>query len=76
MTFDPVKGLVQLPCIESNGPGAIEAVSVASIALRGNGHHLIPLDDGLETLRHTGQDMSPKYKETALGSLAANVLSY
>lgn len=73
MTCDPVKGLVQVPCIERNGLGAIKAVSAASLALRGDGTHLVPLDAAIETMRQTGADMSEKYKETALGGLAVNV---
>lgn len=73
MTCDPVKGLVQVPCIERNGLGAIKAVSAASLALRGDGAHFVPLDAAIETLRQTGEDMSDKYKETALGGLAVNV---
>ncbi|WP_101065404.1 L-serine ammonia-lyase [Roseovarius salinarum] len=73
MTCDPVKGLVQVPCIERNGLGAIKAVSAASLALRGDGTHLVPLDNCIETMRQTGADMSEKYKETSLGGLAVNV---
>ncbi len=73
MTCDPVKGLVQVPCIERNAMGAIKAVSAASIALRGDGTHLVPLDACIETMRQTGMDMSEKYKETSLGGLAVNV---
>jgi L-serine dehydratase len=73
MTCDPVKGLVQVPCIERNGLGAIKAVSAASLALRGDGQHLVPLDVCIETMRQTGADMSEKYKETSLGGLAVNV---
>lgn len=73
MTCDPVRGLVQVPCIERNALGAIKAVSAASLALRGDGHHLVPLDACIETMRQTGADMSEKYKETALGGLAVNV---
>ncbi len=73
MTCDPVKGLVQVPCIERNGLGAIKAVSAASLALRGDGRHLVSLDVAIETMRQTGADMSEKYKETALGGLAVNV---
>ncbi len=73
MTCDPVKGLVQVPCIERNGLGAIKAVSAASLALRGDGHHLVPLDACIETMLQTGRDMSDKYKETALGGLAVNL---
>ncbi len=73
MTCDPVRGLVQVPCIERNGLGTIKAVSAASLALRGDGTHLVPLDAAIETMRQTGVDMSEKYKETALGGLAVNV---
>ena len=73
MTCDPVNGLVQVPCIERNGLGAIKAVSAASLALRGDGVHFVPLDAAIETMRQTGRDMSDKYKETSLGGLAVNV---
>ncbi|WP_425038395.1 L-serine ammonia-lyase [Primorskyibacter sp. S187A] len=73
MTCDPVKGLVQVPCIERNGLGAIKAVSAASLSLRGDGTHLVPLDACIETMRQTGLDMSEKYKETSLGGLAVNI---
>jgi L-serine dehydratase len=73
MTCDPVAGLVQAPCIERNGLGAIKAVAAASLALRGDGRHLVSLDACIETMRQTGRDMSDKYKETSLGGLAVNV---
>jgi L-serine dehydratase len=73
MTCDPIRGLVQVPCIERNGLGAIKAVAAASLAMRGDGEHLVPLDACIETMRQTGRDMSEKYKETALGGLAVNV---
>jgi L-serine dehydratase len=73
MTCDPVRGLVQVPCIERNGLGAIKAVSAASLALRGDGKHLVSLDACIKTMRETGADMSTKYKETSLGGLAVNV---
>ncbi len=73
MTCDPVKGLVQVPCIERNGLGAIKAVSAASLSLRGDGKHLVSLDVCIETMRQTGRDMHEKYKETSLGGLAVNV---
>lgn len=73
MTCDPVKGLVQVPCIERNGLGAIKAVSAASLALRGDGKHFVPLDSVIETMRQTGHDMHEKYKETSLGGLAVNI---
>ncbi|MGI9476473.1 MAG: L-serine ammonia-lyase [Hyphomicrobiaceae bacterium] len=73
MTCDPVGGLVQIPCIERNGLGAIKAVSAASLALRGDGTHVVPLDACIETMRQTGIDMDEKYKETSRGGLAVNL---
>jgi L-serine dehydratase len=73
MTCDPVDGLVQVPCIERNGLGAIKAVSAASLALRGDGSHVVPLDACIATLRQTGRDMDAKYKETSRGGLAVNL---
>lgn len=73
MTCDPLGGLVQVPCIERNGMGAIKAVAAASLALRGDGTHLMPLDNCIETMRQTGMDMSHRYKETSLGGLAVNL---
>ncbi|WP_112321429.1 L-serine ammonia-lyase [Oceanibium sediminis] len=73
MTCDPIRGLVQAPCIERNGLGAIKAVSAASLSLRGDGRHLVSLDACVETMRQTGRDMNHKYKETSLGGLAVNV---
>ncbi|MEM8592295.1 MAG: L-serine ammonia-lyase [Pseudomonadota bacterium] len=73
MTCDPIAGLVQVPCIERNGLGCIKAVSAASLALRGDGSHLVPFDAAIETMRQTGADMHNKYKETSLGGLAVNV---
>ena len=72
MTCDPIKGLVQVPCIERNSFGAIKAVAAASLALRGDGQHIVTLDAAIETMRQTGLDMSDKYKETSLGGLAVN----
>jgi L-serine dehydratase len=73
MTCDPVNGLVQVPCIERNGFGAIKAYTAASLALRGSGEHFMPLDNCIAAMRQTGLDMSAKYKETSLGGLAVNV---
>jgi L-serine dehydratase len=75
MTCDPVGGLVQIPCIERNAFGAVKAVTAASLALKGDGTHAVPLDACVETMRQTGQDMSEKYKETSLGGLALNVVA-
>ena len=70
MTCDPVNGLVQVPCIERNGFGAIKAYTAASLALRGSGDHFMPLDSCIEAMKQTGLEMSVKYKETSLGGLA------
>ena len=74
MTCDPVAGLVQVPCIERNALGAVKAVTAASLALKGDGRHFVPLDACIETMRQTGNDMSEKYKETSTGGLAVNVV--
>ncbi len=73
MTCDPVAGLVQVPCIERNGIGAIKAVAAASLALRGDGSHFMPLDNCIEAMRQTGMEMNHKFKETSLGGLAVNL---
>jgi L-serine dehydratase len=73
MTCDPVAGLVQVPCIERNALGAVKAVTAASLALKGDGSHFMPLDNCIETMRQTGMDMSERYKETSQAGLAANV---
>ena len=73
MTCDPVAGLVQVPCIERNAIGAAKAVTAASLALRGDGSHFMPLDNCIEAMRQTGEAMSHKFKETSLGGLAVNL---
>ncbi|MFD1744305.1 L-serine ammonia-lyase [Rhizobium helianthi] len=74
MTCDPIAGLVQVPCIERNALGAVKAVTAASLAIKGDGTHFVPLDAAIETMRQTGNDMSEKYKETSTGGLAVNVV--
>ncbi len=73
MTCDPVGSLVQVPCIERNGFGAIKAYTAASLAIRGDGQHFMSLDNCIEAMRQTGLEMSVKYKETSLGGLAVSV---
>lgn len=73
MTCDPIGGLVQVPCIERNAFGAISAVNAASLALHGDGTHIVSLDKVIVTMRETGRDMASKYKETSLGGLAVNL---
>lgn len=72
MTCDPVKGLVQVPCIERNGFGALKAYTAASLALRDSGQHIMSLDNCIAAMKQTGLEMSDKYKETSLGGLAVN----
>jgi len=74
LTCDPVGGLVQVPCIERNAMGAVKAINAARIALRGDGEHIVSLDKVIKTMRETGADMKVKYKETARGGLAVNVI--
>ncbi len=74
LTCDPIGGLVQVPCIERNAMAAIKAISAARMALRGNGEHFVSLDQVIKTMRDTGADMQSKYKETARGGLAINVV--
>ncbi|MGB5282083.1 MAG: L-serine ammonia-lyase [Arenicellales bacterium] len=73
MTCDPVNGLVQVPCIERNGFGAIKAYTAASLAMRGSGQHFMPLDSCIAAMKQTGLEMSHKYKETSLGGLAVSI---
>ncbi|MCC0018911.1 MAG: L-serine ammonia-lyase [Rhodobiaceae bacterium] len=74
LTCDPIGGLVQVPCIERNTMGAVKAINAARLALRGDGKHVVSLDKVIETMRQTGKDMQDKYKETAQGGLAVNVV--
>jgi len=73
MTCDPVNGLVQVPCIERNAFGAIKAYTAASLAKRGTGKHIMPLDNCIAAMKQTGMEMSEKYKETSLGGLAVSI---
>ena len=74
LTCDPVGGLVQIPCIERNAMAAVKAINAARLALHGDGTHIVALDKVIKTMRETGADMKVKYKETARGGLAVNVI--
>lgn len=74
LTCDPISGLVQVPCIERNAIAAGKAINASRMALWGDGQHRVSLDEVIETMRQTGADMSSKYKETAMGGLAVNVV--
>jgi L-serine dehydratase len=73
LTCDPIRGLVQIPCIERNAMGAVKAIDAARLALIGDGTHHVTLDRVIETMRRTGADMKDLYKETSLGGLAVNL---
>ena len=73
LTCDPIGGLVQIPCIERNAMGAVKAINAAKLAMHGDGTHKVTLDQVIETMRQTGEDMSTHYKETSQGGLAVNV---
>jgi len=75
LTCDPVGGLVQIPCIERNAIASVKAINAARMALRGDGEHHVSLDKVIKTMRETGADMKTKYKETARGGLALNVVA-
>ncbi|AYC32482.1 L-serine ammonia-lyase [Pseudomonas cavernae] len=74
LTCDPIGGLVQVPCIERNAMGSVKAINAARMALRGDGKHYVSLDKVIRTMRQTGADMKSKYKETARGGLAVNII--
>ena len=74
LTCDPIGGLVQVPCIERNAMAAVKAINAARLAMRGDGNHFVSLDKVIRTMRETGKDMQSKYKETARGGLAVNVI--
>jgi L-serine dehydratase len=74
LTCDPVGGLVQIPCIERNAIASVKAINAARMALHGDGTHYVSLDQVIKTMRETGADMKTKYKETARGGLAVNVI--
>ena len=74
LTCDPVGGLVQIPCIERNAVASNKAINAARLALAGDGTHKVTLDKAIKTMRDTGRDMKVKYKETARGGLAVNVI--
>ena len=74
LTCDPVGGLVQIPCIERNAIASVKAINAGRMALRGDGTHHVSLDKVIKTMRETGADMQTKYKETARGGLAVNIV--
>ncbi len=74
LTCDPIGGLVQVPCIERNAMGAVKALNASRLALHGDGHHFVSLDQVIRVMKRTGEDMLSSYKETSRGGLAVNVI--
>ena len=74
MTCDPIGGLVQIPCIERNGMGAVKAINAARMAMHETGDHKLSLDQVIATMYQTGLDMQSRYKETSLAGLALNII--
>ena len=74
MTCDPIGGLVQIPCIERNGMGAVKAINAARMAMHESGDHKLSLDQIIATMYQTGLDMQSRYKETSLAGLALNII--
>ena len=74
MTCDPIGGLVQIPCIERNGMGAVKAINAARMAMHETGDHKLSLDQIIATMYQTGLDMQSRYKETSLAGLALNII--
>ncbi len=73
LTCDPIGGLVQIPCIERNAMGTVQAVNCAELALMEDAEHQVSLDKVIRTMMRTGKDMQSRYKETSLGGLAVNL---
>jgi len=74
MTCDPIGGLVQIPCIERNGMGAVKAINACRMAMHETGDHKLSLDQVIATMYQTGLDMQSRYKETSLAGLALNII--
>ena len=74
LTCDPIKGLVQIPCIERNAMGAVKSINAARLSMLGKGTHKVTLDQVIKTMMETGKDMQSTYKETSQGGLAVNVV--
>jgi L-serine dehydratase len=70
LTCDPMKGLVQIPCIERNAQGASRALDAAIFARMTDGHHFVPFDKVIRVMKVTGHDLPSIYRETAEGGLA------
>jgi len=73
LTCDPIAGLVQVPCIERNTMGTIQAINACRLAMHGDGDGRVSLDQVIKTMHQTGLDMKYHYKETSEGGLAIHV---
>ena len=70
LTCDPVKGLVQIPCIERNAVAAMRAINAVNLANFLADSRKISFDLVVKTMYETGKDLSCRYKETSEGGLA------
>lgn len=70
LTCDPVRGLVQIPCIERNAYAAARAMDAGIYALYTDGHHRVSFDQAVKVMKQTGKDLPSLYKETSEGGLA------
>ena len=73
LTCDPIKGLVQAPCIERNAMGVAKAWSAAQLALHSVVSNVVSLDRVIQVMKRTGDDMRREYKETSEGGLAVSL---
>ena len=69
LVCDPVAGLVEVPCVKRNVIGAVNAVSVADMAMAGITSR-IPVDEVIDAMGEVGRRMPVEFRETALGGLA------
>ena len=70
LTCDPVKGLVQIPCIERNALAATRAVVAGEMSILSDGAHVVSFDTVVKTMLETGHDLPKLYRETSVGGLS------
>lgn len=75
-TCDPVKGYVQIPCIERNAVAAVKALAATYLAEYASSTHRVSYDDIVATMLETGKDMKTKYRETSKGGMALDYLRH
>ena len=70
LTCDPMRGLVQIPCIERNALATMRSIDHCTYALLGDGRHKVSFDSVIEVMMETGQALPSLYRETSKGGLA------